>query len=132
MSKGSVDVAKRAIDAFNSVDVDVFSTLTTTDFEWSPSMVAIEGEIFRGREGIEAYFASFSNAWKEFLIIPGKFRDLSDVVIMLGGVRGSGKNSGVTVNSSLGMVFDLRDGKISRIRGFLDHSEALRAAGLAE
>jgi ketosteroid isomerase-like protein len=30
------------------------------------------------------------------------------------------------------MVFDLRDGAISRIRGFLDHDEALRAAGLLD
>jgi ketosteroid isomerase-like protein len=30
------------------------------------------------------------------------------------------------------MVFDFRDGLISRIRGFLDHAEALQAAGLSE
>jgi hypothetical protein len=30
------------------------------------------------------------------------------------------------------MVFDFRGGMISRIRGFLDHTEALRAAGLPE
>jgi ketosteroid isomerase-like protein len=29
------------------------------------------------------------------------------------------------------MVFDLRDGRITRIRGYLDHDEALRAAGLS-
>jgi len=29
------------------------------------------------------------------------------------------------------MVFDLRGGAISRIRGYLDHDEALKAVGLA-
>jgi len=38
----------------------------------------------------------------------------------------------VPVDSSLGMVFDFRDGLISRIRGYLDHGEALRAAGLSD
>ena len=38
--------------------------------------------------------------------------------------------SGVSVDASLGMVFDFRAVKISRIRGYLDHAEALEAAGL--
>lgn len=40
--------------------------------------------------------------------------------------------SGVTVDSPNAAVFELRDGKISRVRLFLDHGEALRAGGLAE
>jgi len=132
MGRENVEVAKRAIDAFNRVDIELFITLMTPDFEWSPSMVAIEGQIFRGSEGIRAYFASLSDAWKEFLILPGTFRDVGDAVIMLGGLRGRGQNSDVTVDSSLGMVIELRGRKISRIRGFLDHAEALRAAGAAE
>jgi ketosteroid isomerase-like protein len=51
---------------------------------------------------------------------------------MLGRLEGRGKGSGVPVDSSLGMVFDFRGGEIARIRGYLDHREALRAAGLAE
>jgi ketosteroid isomerase-like protein len=46
--------------------------------------------------------------------------------------NGRGKGSGVRVDGPSGAVFDFRDGKISRIRLFLDHDEALRAAGLAE
>jgi len=38
--------------------------------------------------------------------------------------------SGVPVDAPLGMVLDFRDGKISRMRFFLDHGEALKAAGL--
>src|SRR6478672_12774529 len=115
MSQAGVDVAKRAIDAFNGTHVDVFTSLTTPDFEWSPSMMAIEGETFVGPKGIETYFASLASAWEEFRILPEAFRDLADLVVMLGGLRGRGRNSGVTVEASLGMVFDLRGGSISRI-----------------
>jgi len=132
MARENVEIAMRAIDAFNRVDIELFIALTTADFEWSPSMVAIEGRIFRGSEGVRAYFASLSNAWKEFLIVPGTFRDVGDVVIMLGGLKGRGRNSDVVVDSSLGMVIELRGLKISRVRGFLDHAEALQAAGLTE
>src|SRR4051794_488222 len=102
MSEENVEVAGRGIRAFNCADVDAFAALTTPDFEWSPSMVAIEGEVFRGNEGIRRYFASLSSAWEEFLIRPERFRDLPDLVIMLGRLRGCGRNSGVPVDASLG------------------------------
>ena len=132
MSHPNVETAKRGITAFNAREVEIFIALTTPDFAWSPSMVAIEGEVFRGGAGIRRYFASLSSAWEEFVIAPERFRDLPDLVLMLGRLRGRGKTSGVPVDASLGMVFDFREGKIARIRGYLDHAAALKAAGLRE
>jgi len=130
MSQENVDVAKQCIDAFNARQVDAFTALTTPDFVWSPSMVAVEGEVFEGSDGIRRYFDSLSSAWERFLIVPDSFREVPSVVVMLGRLSGHGKNSGVPVDASLGMVFDLHDGRIARIRGFLDHAEALQAANL--
>ena len=131
MSQENVEVATKAIDAFNAGNVGAFAALTTPDFEWSPSMVAIEAETYQGRRGIENYFGTLDNAWEKFHILRDGFRELGDdVVVMLGRLEGRGKGSGVPVDSPLGMVFDFRGGVISRIRGFLDHAEALEAAGL--
>ena len=132
MSEENVEVATQAIEAFNGSDVEAFAVLTTPDFEWSPSMVAIEGTVFRGREGIERYFQSLNGAWEKFHIHRNRFHHAQDVVVMLGRLEGRGMGSGVPVDSSLGMVFDFRGGLISRIRGYLDHAEALRAAGLLD
>ncbi len=130
MPSENVEVATQAIEAFNETDVDAFAALTTPDFEWSPSMVAVEGETFRGREGIDRYFRSLGIAWERFHVHREEFREAEDLVVMLGRLEGRGIGSGVPVDSSLGMVFDLRGGMISRIRGYLDHDEALRAAGM--
>jgi ketosteroid isomerase-like protein len=132
MSEQNVEVATRAIGAFNERDIETFASLTTPDFEWSPSMVAIEGETFLAREGIEKYFAQLQSAWERFQIHLGRFREAEEVVVMLGQLEARGRTSGVPVDAPLGMVFDMRDGVISRIRGFLDHADALRAAGLPE
>ena len=121
MSEENVEVAARAIGAFNESDISAFAALTAPDFEWSPSMVAIDGETFLGREGIEAYFGKLNDAWEKFHIHRDRFRDSADVVVMLGRLEGRGRSSGVPVDSSLGMLFYFRDGLISRIRGFLDH-----------
>jgi ketosteroid isomerase-like protein len=132
MAQGNVEVATQAIEAFNGSDVDAFALLTTPDFVWSPSMVAIEGTIFRGREGIERYFRSLQGAWEKFHIHRNRFCEAESVVVMLGRLEGRGMGSGVPVDASLGMVFDFRGGMISGIRGYLDHAEALRAAGMSE
>jgi ketosteroid isomerase-like protein len=51
---------------------------------------------------------------------------------LLGRNTARGKGSGVTVGAPTAAVLDFRDGKVSRIRLYLDPSEALRTAGLEE
>jgi len=128
-----VEIVKRALDAYNRLDVNAFADLTTVDFEWSTSVVAaVEGGSFRGREGIETYFREVSDTWEEVHAAADEVRDLGDRVLVLGRFAGRGRGSGVPVDAPQGIIYDLRAGKISRIRAYLDHGEALRSAGLAE
>lgn len=127
-----MEIVKRLIDAFNQRDVGAFVALTTADFEWSTSVMAVEGELFWGREGIETYFERMSDVWEEFRGLADEYRDLGQRVLWLGRIEGRGRGSGVPVDAPLDMLFDLRGGKVSRMRSFLDHGEALRAAGLSE
>jgi len=124
-----VKLAQLLIDAYNSRDVGAFVELATPDFEWSTSMGAVEGEIFRGREGIETYFANLRNAWENLTLVPDEFRDLGDRVLWLGRIEGRGRDSGAAVSSPMGVVADMRDGKTWRIRSYLDHDQALGASG---
>jgi ketosteroid isomerase-like protein len=133
MSQENVESVKRVIDGYNRRDLDDFDDLLTSDYEWSPALVrGLEGGSYRGREGIETYFAEVRDTWEENRTVPGEFRDLGDRVLMLGRMEGRGKGSGAPVDAPLGIVFDFRDEKVSRARSYLDHDEALRAAGLAE
>jgi ketosteroid isomerase-like protein len=127
----NADVARQAIAAFNASDSEAFAAVTTPDFEWSPSMSPVDGEVFVGREGIERYFVGLRGAWEHFHVLPDEVREGPDLVLVLGTLEGRGKGSGATVHSPLGMAFDLRAGLISRIRGYLDHDTALEAVGLA-
>jgi ketosteroid isomerase-like protein len=106
--------------------------MTTPDFEWTTSVMAIEAEIFRGREGIDTYFARMKETWDEFRGIAYEVRDLGDRVLWLGRLEGRGRGSGVPINTPLDVLFDFRDEKICRMRSFLNHDDALRAAGLSE
>jgi ketosteroid isomerase-like protein len=132
MSEANVEIAKRAIDAFNRLDVDDFAELTTPDSELFRAFGALEGGSYRGRQGIEAWFRDLRDAWEETRIVADERRDLGESVLLLGRLQGRGRGSGVRVDAPIGGVLDLRDGKIARLRSYLDHGEALRAAGLSE
>jgi ketosteroid isomerase-like protein len=133
MSQANVEIVKRAIDAFNRRDLNVYDELWTPDFEWFPAMAGIvDGDSFRGREGMARNYEVLGDIWEEFRVVGEEFRDLGDRVLGLGRLDGRGRGSGTPVDAPFRAVFDFRDGKISRARSYLDHGEALRAAGLSE
>ena len=120
------------IAAFNAREVELFASLTTPDFIWYPSMGAIEGQAFEGRPGIDRSSAPWRTPGRPFRSTPASSAPSLTPWSCSDDYNGLGKGSGVPVDSSLGMVFDLHGGAISCIRGFLDHAETLRAAGLGD
>ena len=68
---------------------------------------------------------------EEYRVVGQDFRDLDgDQVVVLSRIEGRGTGSGGLVDAAMGQIFDFRDGKIARVRTYLDHGEALEAAGL--
>src|SRR6202171_5120445 len=130
MSEANVETAKRAMGSYNTRDLDY--KLMTPDFEWTTAMAGVDNEVMRGREGIDNYYESLDAAWERVRIFGGEFRDLGDRVLWLGQMEGRGRGSGATVVSPAASLYEFRDGRISRLRSFLDHGEALRAAGLTD
>ena len=131
MSQANVEIAKRGTNAFNRREVDAILDLVTPDCVVSSQLLDAKAD-FEEREGLERFYAMLDESWDDFQTVIGEYRDLGDHVLALGRNYGRGKGSGVRVDGPSRAVFDFRDGKISRIRLFLDHDEALRAAGLAE
>jgi ketosteroid isomerase-like protein len=131
MSPQNVEVVKQLMAAVNRRDVETFAELTTPDFEWFPVFAArVEGDVYRGRGGIETFLREVDETWEEFLPMPEEYRDLGDRVLGLGRLKARGRGSGVPIDSPWAGIYDFRGGEISRIRTYLDHGEALRAAGL--
>ena len=132
MSRANVEIAKQVIDAFNRRDVDAIFACVNPDVEWFPAMT-LGGGPLRGREGIESYVREVSDTWEEYRVVGQDFRDLGDdQVLVLSRVEGRGTGSGGLVDAAMGQTFDFREGKIARVRTYLDHGEALKAVGLSE
>jgi ketosteroid isomerase-like protein len=132
MSQANVEIAKQAVEALNQGDLDEMPAFVTPDFEFLPATAGtIEGHSYRGREGFEEYLAERRDAWEEFRPVIEEYRDLGDRVLGLGRIEGLGRGSGIQIDAPHLWIFDIRDGRISRLRTYFDHGEALRAAGLA-
>jgi ketosteroid isomerase-like protein len=132
MAKENLEIVKRAIDAFSRGDAVAFAALTTPDLQWTTGLGAVEGEIFRGHEGVKTYFARLDGVLGDFRFLADEFCDLVDAVLVLGRLEGKGQGSEGPVYLPVGMIWDLRGGLIWRLRTYLDHAEALKVVGLAE
>jgi ketosteroid isomerase-like protein len=132
MSEANVEIVKRSIDAVNRRDLDAYAALITPDFELIPAMTGFTGISFRGREGFGMYLEELGDIWEEFRVVAEEVRDLDAMVLVFMRLEGRGKGSGVPVTARQAFICDFRGNKISRTRSFLDHGEALRAAGLSE
>ncbi len=133
MSQAHVEIAERFVGAHNRRDVDALAELVTEDFEWLTTMAGlVEGGSFRGRAGIEAFFADVGDTWEEYRVSAWELRDLGESVFAALDIESRGKGSSVPLTTQMWVVCDFRGGEMSRIRTYLDHDEALRAAGLEE
>jgi ketosteroid isomerase-like protein len=132
VSHANVQIVTRVIGAFNERDVDGILQCVNPDLEWFPAIaVSVGGDALRGREGIESYVREISDTWREYRVVAQDLRVLGDEqVLVLSRVEARGAGSGGLVDEPMGQIYDLHDGKISRVRTYLDHGEALRAAGL--
>jgi ketosteroid isomerase-like protein len=94
------------------------------------STEAFEGEPFRGHDGYRRWVASMEESFESWVVEPELFREKGDTVVVLGRMFLRGRASGVTLTQETGWVIELRNGKALRFQAFLDHAEALAAAGL--
>jgi ketosteroid isomerase-like protein len=133
--RDKVEVVRRVFDAYNRRDVDgLFAELATPDFEYYPAITtALDGGAgYRGRDGVEQFAADTRENWEELQALPDEFRDLGDLVVVFGRLKGRGKASGAPVDTPTVNIFDFRGDRIWRSRVYLDRAEGLRVAGLSE
>jgi ketosteroid isomerase-like protein len=133
MSQENVEMVADGINAFNRRDLDALAGLMTTDCAWFPAMPGIvAGDSYRGRAGLEAYLVELASTWDALRIVAEECRDLGDHVLVLGRLVGQGRGSGAPVETPIAVLQDFREGKISRVRAFLDPADAVEALELAE
>jgi ketosteroid isomerase-like protein len=139
MSEENVEVVRRVIEAFNAAwergtpTAFDWAVHIAPDAEWIPAPELVGPAVYRGVDG----WIKFMRTWTEdFEDWSSRIERLIDAgenrVVALTHQSGTGKGSGVPVDLHHGSVFELEDGRITRMRIYGDAREALEAAGLEE
>jgi ketosteroid isomerase-like protein len=127
-----VELSLRGLEAFNHAvatgDVEPYLEFLDPDISYAPATAATEGVTYEGKEAVREYLAGISETWNGLQCEPAEFRTVGRCLVMLGRWRASGRASGVTVDSPLIVVHEIRDDKIVWLRAFTDEDEAMQAA----
>ena len=132
MSRENVEIAKRAVDAFNRRDMDELFALLNPTVQWTTADDEPDPQTYCGHEGVRQLFASLLEIWEQgFTVKAHEFIDLGDAVVVPSTSRVQARGSGVTLDADETHVFTVHDGKIVRVREYRTKDAALQALGLA-
>jgi hypothetical protein len=130
MSQENVELAYRAIEAFNRRDLDALLALMDDDVEVASHFVVIEGG-YHGHEGMRRWWQNLLNAFPDFMIEIVEVRELGDVTVAALRIRGHGASSDAPFDAATWQIVGWR-GKCIWWRMFDSQDEALEAVGLSE
>ncbi len=130
MSQENVDTVRRAITAINERAIDAYLACCTEDVELLTPLAAVGGE-YLGSDGIRRFFTDIEDAGPDFRIDVERVQAVGENnVVVFMRTSATGRSSGIVNGTESTNVYDFIEGKISRIRIFLDRDEALKAVGL--
>lgn len=133
MSRETIEVVRRAYEAFNRGDLEAMSAEAAPEFEYiATGVIPGAGGVYRGAAQYRRFLEWW---WGEFAqpdVQVHELVDAGDRVLASVTFRGCGKQSGVETTWSLWQLWTTRDGKVMRGQGFTNREEALEAAGMGE
>ena len=142
MSQENVDTVRRCIEASNSADFDLDDWLDQffdPEIEWHDVPVLPNAGVHFGHDAFRRHAADYREAFSESSFEIEHIEAVGDRVVVRGRCGGVGRQSGARVAVGGGVtgpastgVYDLRAGRILRVRQFVTHAEALEAVGLSE
>jgi ketosteroid isomerase-like protein len=133
MSQENVEIVRAANEAFLAGDIERALDALDPEIEWHATVGGLdEGRVYRGRDQVVQAFADYFAVWERMEMRAEKYIDAGgDEVVVFHHEVAKGRESGAVVETDTGTVQTVRDGKIVRVRSYLDRPKALEAAGLS-
>ena len=135
MSQENADVVRLLVARWNAGEhaPDAIADYVAPSFELESPFSTLAGEPYRGFDGIEEWRREIDEQFSEWRIDLEDVREAGDAVVAAGLVHGRGRASGIGVEFAAAVVAHFGgDGRIERMRIYLNTTEALKAVGLAE
>jgi ketosteroid isomerase-like protein len=132
MSQQNVEVVRRYYAAWNAGGLDAARAFWTADFEWHDAPEMPDAGVYRGAEAVAAHFRDLNEVLGAMEVHVDRALPAGDEVFVLLDVHLDAPRGGLPLDGPIFETVRIEEGKISRIRLFLDEQAALVAAGLRE
>lgn len=132
MSRDTVEVAQRCIDAYNRRDLEALRALSDPDVEldWSASRW-LEAGVHRGIDAVLRFYADYFDAFEEIVLEPDCFMDVGESVVVPNIARARGRD-GIEVAARSALAITVRSRKAARICLYQETGQALEAVALED
>jgi ketosteroid isomerase-like protein len=133
VSEENVEIVRAVYEALARHDAETPYRFYADDIEWEvgPRWASVGQAVVHGHEGVRRVWRDIVAVFGDFEVDAEDLIDAGDRVLAVVSERGSGRTSGAQAEHRHYAVWELRAGKITRIRVFQDRGEAERAAGLS-
>jgi len=128
----NADVVRLALARWNAapdVTEQAFSEFAQPDMVLDLSSNVLNPATYEGFEGFRRFVEQVGEAWAQFRMEPEEVFEQGNVVVALVRAVGTGRGSGVEIDSPVAMVAEVRDGRIAKMRVEPDREAALRLIG---
>jgi ketosteroid isomerase-like protein len=117
----NVDVVRSWFERWNAGERETFDDEMHADAQIVSTML---GGAHSGRDGLRRWFGEIEEQFDEWVVIPEEVHGAGDRVAAIGKVRLRGRGSGVSFDAPVGWLFEIRDGKLSRLQTFVEDPKA--------
>jgi ketosteroid isomerase-like protein len=136
MSQENIEVVRLAYAAMSGRDMEALAKLTDSEwvFDFSRAIGPQKG-VYRGHEQIAQFGAATEEAFERFELSPIEFvTGSSGQIAVRHHLKAKGRGSGVELDRvpDVMLLWELRDGKVTRTTLYNSRAEALEAAELAD
>jgi len=121
MGEENIEFVKGLYAAFARGDVPAALAGFADDIEWHEAEGMPYGGVYRGGEAVlQNVFGPIATDVEGFAVTPEEFVGSGDTVAAVVRYTGAGKETGKTLDVPAVHVWEIRDGKLTRFRQFID------------
>lgn len=129
--EANLALIRRGYDAFVAGDLDAIFAILDPDAELNNQEAFPEGGIYRGHTGFVEMVGGLMEMWQEWTIVADEFHPVGEnQVLVLHRQCGVGRVSGVQLESRLAHLWEIRQGRATRLVTYGSWEDGRRAAGL--
>ncbi|HEX4718746.1 MAG TPA: nuclear transport factor 2 family protein [Thermoleophilaceae bacterium] len=127
----NAEIVGRALDAFNRGGVDAALEYLDPEIEWWGPQEWLEERRYCGHDGVRRLASSWTQAFDEYRIDVDETKESGNAVLALCHQRGRMKGTGDRIEDPIAYIWEIRNGKATRVDVYFSWEAAVDAASRA-